>query len=163
MAAWRRTSSLSFSKRCSRDSFKNTCRTKFKVYQEDVQCSVTFCLNLTLVLPNCHSFLVLSYLVRRSVLLFLSSPAADTFSFRMILYLSGRRERGQSVRDNKRDISTIISQRVQIQRHTYREKKSLKVLRTGNPARRIFTVSNIPEYLSWFRTTSGSNTFGFYK
>lgn len=39
----------------------------------------------------------------------------------------------------------------------------MKVLRTGKPARRIFTVSNIPEYLSWFRTTSGSNTLGFYE
>ncbi len=118
MAAWRRTSSLSFSKRCSRDSFKNTCRTKFKGYQEDIQCTVTLCwqklLNFTLVLPNCHSFLVLSYLVRRSVLLFLSSPAAGTFSFRMILYLAGRKERGQSERDNQRDISATLSQRVQI-------------------------------------------------
>lgn len=115
---------------------------------------------LTLVLPNCHSFLVLSYLVRRSVLLFLSSPAPVTFSFIMILYLAGRKERGQSVKDNQREISAIKSQR---HRDIYRVKKSLKVLRTGKPARRIFTVSNIPEYLSWFRTTSGSNTLGFYK
>lgn len=47
--------------------------------------------------------------------------------------------------------------------NTNRKKKSLKVLRTGKPARRILTVSNIPEYLNWFRTTSGSNIFGFYK
>lgn len=43
--------------------------------------------DLTLVLPSCHSFLVLSYLNRRSVLLFLSSPTAGVFSFMMILYL----------------------------------------------------------------------------
>lgn len=64
------------------------------------------------------------------------------------------------MKDNQREISAIKSQR---HRDIYRVKKSLKVLRTGKPARRIFTVSNIPEYLSWFRTTSGSNTLGFYK
>lgn len=73
------------------------------------------------------------------------------------------KKREQSVRDNKREISAIISERVKNLKDTNREKKSLKVLRTGNPARRIFTVSNIPEYLSWFRTTSGLKTFGFYK
>lgn len=46
---------------------------------------------------------------------------------------------------------------------TNRRTKSLKVLRTGKPARRIFTVSSIPEYLSWLRTTSGLKTLGFYK
>jgi len=45
----------------------------------------------------------------------------------------------------------------------YLVKKSLKVRLTGNPALRIFTVSNMPEYRNWFRTTSGSNLFGLYR
>lgn len=39
MAAWRRTSSLSFSKRCSSDSFMNTCRIKVVGYQKVVSCN----------------------------------------------------------------------------------------------------------------------------
>lgn len=111
--------------------------------------------NPTLVLPSCHSFLVLSYLNRRSVLLFLSSPAAATFSFRMILYLQ---QKWSQLSEKKRGKQPDPQQF----KDTNREKKSLKVLRTGNPARRIFTVSSIPEYLSWLRTTSGSKMFGFY-
>lgn len=38
MAAWRRTSSLSFSKCCSRDSFIKTCRAKVRVYDKHVLC-----------------------------------------------------------------------------------------------------------------------------
>lgn len=40
------------------------------------------------------------------------------------------------------------------------QQKSWKGLRTGNPLLRIFTVSSIPEYLSWFRTNVWSNWSG---
>lgn len=46
---------------------------------------------------------------------------------------------------------------------TNREQKSWKGLRTGKPARRIFTVSNMPEYLSWFRTSVWSNWSGIWR
>jgi len=42
------------------------------------------------------------------------------------------------------------------------EQKSWKGLRTGKPVRRIFTVSNMPEYLSWFRTTVWSKRSGIW-
>lgn len=45
-------------------------------------------------------------------------------------------------------------------RPSHLQQKSWKVLRTGKPRLRIFTVSNIPEYLSWFRTKVGSNWSG---
>lgn len=73
------------------------------------------CCKLTLVLPNCHSFFVLSYLVRRSVLLFLSSPAAVAFSFRMILYLRGTKGKTKKT-DNKRKTTSYIS-KIKMQRH----------------------------------------------
>lgn len=92
MAACRRTSSLSFSKRCSRDSFMKTCMSRGQEFRrstfKDVKGRAKDNFqDLTLVLPSCHSFFVLSYLNRRSVLLFLSSPTAGVFSFIMILYL----------------------------------------------------------------------------
>lgn len=40
------------------------------------------------------------------------------------------------------------------------EQKSWKGLRMGKPVRRILTVSNMPEYLSWFSTTVWSKWSG---
>lgn len=43
------------------------------------------------------------------------------------------------------------------------EQKSWKGLRMGKPVRRILTVSNMPEYLSWFRTTVWSKWSGIWR
>lgn len=44
----------------------------------------------------------------------------------------------------------------------YLLRKSWKRRRIGKPALRTFTVSSIPEYRSWFSTTSGLKRFGAY-
>lgn len=107
MAAWRRTSSLSFSSRCSKDSFMNTYKIHlnleksedfFKHLSNKEEGSLG---SLTLVFPNCHSFFVLSYLNNKSVVLFLSSPAVGTLSFRMILYLSHRKQKSVKLQDRQ--------------------------------------------------------------
>ena len=48
-------------------------------------------------------------------------------------------------------------------KNKYLNKKSSYVRLTGKPARRILTVSNIPEYLSWLRTTFGLKDWGSWR
>lgn len=117
-----------------------------------------------MVFPSCQSFLVWSYLVSRSVHLFFSSPSAAAdfpSSFRIILYLHINNNT-KSLWVNKLSENVKRCSRSCLL-NPYLLKKSLKVRLMGNPARRIFTVSSMPEYRSWFRTTSGSNLLGVYR